>query len=67
MLLYVLFSLILLCFVKSQNISPYAPCPSNFNVCNNGGICMILFGRDVSCTCPSGYSGKAKFFFFLIV
>jgi hypothetical protein len=33
-------------------------CPTGFNFCQNNGICMILNGRDVVCSCLSGFSGN---------
>ena len=28
-----------------------APCSANQDRCQNGGFCVILFGRDIQCTC----------------
>ena len=32
-------------------------CPSDLNICQNGGICLIFGGRDVTCSCRTGFSG----------
>ena len=28
------------------------PCAPNQDKCQNGGFCVVLFGVDISCTCP---------------
>ena len=46
-------------FATCQTTAPsVAPCPaSQSNVCRNGGFCVILFGVNVTCTCPVGFTG----------
>ena len=43
--------------IGSSTAPAVAACTASQNVCKNGGYCVILFGRDITCTCPIGYTG----------
>ena len=50
--------LLLVCVYSAQSQAAVEPCPANIaSICKNYGYCVILFGRDISCTCPVGYTG----------
>jgi hypothetical protein len=34
------------------------PCDPSQDQCQNGGFCVIIFGRDIQCTCRVGFTGK---------
>ena len=34
-----------------------AYCPIEIKLCQNDGICLILNGKDVVCSCLTGFSG----------
>ena len=37
--------------------SAITTCSASNNICKNGGLCYILNGRDIICTCPAGFTG----------
>ena len=45
--------------IGSSSVPSIAACTASQNICRNGGYCVILFGRDVTCTCPIGYTGTS--------
>ena len=49
-------------YVHPQTTQPpsVAPCPISMNICKNYGFCVILFGKDITCTCPVGFTGSCK-------
>ena len=59
MILKSILILLLINYVRAQTVAAVAPCPaSNSNYCKNSGFCVILFGKDLSCTCPVGFTGQ---------
>ncbi len=53
------FMLFFINYVNAQTVASVAPCPSIYSdYCKNSGFCVILFGRDLSCTCTVGYTGQ---------
>ena len=53
--------LLSICLSNLKTIASQAvvPCPGTAaTVCKNSGFCVILFGAQLSCTCPVGFTGK---------
>ena len=52
-------------YAQAQTICPpvnnapaVEPCPASYSTyCKNSGYCVILFGAQLSCTCPVGFTG----------
>lgn len=60
MLLKIIIFLLLTNNMKCQTtVASVAPCPAGYSsYCKNSGFCVVLFGNQISCTCPVGYTGK---------
>ena len=52
----------LFCFynVTAQitTVAAVVPCSASYSTyCKNSGFCVVLFGNQISCTCPVGFTG----------
>ena len=43
---------------KVTSIANVVSCPSGLNICQNGGICLIVDNTQVVCICPVGFTGS---------
>ena len=59
MIVTLFFSFFCIYTISAQITAPsVAPCAASQNICKNNGFCVVLFGVDVTCTCPVGFTGK---------
>lgn len=58
LLKYMIFAIAITNMIKTTTQS-VVPCPESLGkgVCKNNGFCVILFNRDIQCTCPVGFRG----------
>ncbi len=45
---------------SSTTVAAVVPCAASQDRCQNGGFCVILFGKEIQCTCPVNYLKKAS-------
>ena len=63
MIFKLLITLFLISHIKAQTttVPAVAPCPASYSTyCKNSGFCVVLFGTQLSCTCPVGFTGKTN-------
>ena len=48
-------------FTAATTFAAVVPCVPSQDRCQNGGFCVVIFGRDVECTCPVGFTGNLYF------